>query len=208
MPKENSRVRINVQTGEFEIEGTEAFINEQERRLRTLVRSLREASMAVAATTPASRRRTRAAKQTAAAPKQAAAPKRAAKKAAAKPAGRAAKKAAAKPAARATKPAKKAAAPAGEGVKEFATLLKKLPEKVSDVDRLLVAGYYVQSASGDHHFTTRDANKLLEAAGAKIRNAAQAAKANIGAKRLVKVDRGRFRFTDEGLAYVKSLVAA
>jgi hypothetical protein len=204
MAKENSRVRINLQTGEFEIEGSEEFINEQARRLKTLVKNLKEA--AEATTAPATKAAPAARGRRAAAPAaKAAAP---AKKAA-KPAAKAAKKAAPKPAAKARKAApKKAAAPAVEGVKEFSSLLKKLPEKVSDVDRLLLAGYFLQSGSGDHTFSTRDANRLLDAAGAKIRNAAQAAKANINAKRLVKVDRGQFRFTDEGLAYVKNLVGA
>lgn len=217
MAKENSRVRINLQSGEVEIEGTEEFINEQARRLKTLVRNLREAAEATAAQatpTPARRaaarpapaRRVAGARKPAAAAKTAAKPAARAAKAAAKPAARARRKAAPKAAAKA--PATKAAAPAAADVRKFATLLKKLPEKASDVDRLLVAGYYVATTSGDRTFATRDANSLLAAAGAKILNAAQAAKANVTAKRLLKVDRGRFQLTDDGLEYAKKLVGA
>jgi hypothetical protein len=98
-----------------------------------------------------------------------------------------------------------AAAPAAEQ-REFGEVLHSLPSNASGSDRILVAGWYAQLASGDNTFSTGEANQLLLGQGVKLSNPSQALKNAIAAKRVFKVGK-RYRVSKTGEEHLKSLIS-
>ncbi len=84
-------------------------------------------------------------------------------------------------------------------------LLHALPRNATDVDRMLLAGWYVQASNAERTFTTADANRHLVDQGIKVGNASQSVKQNLLAKRAFQVQRGRYRVAQTGLAHLAQL---
>ena len=89
----------------------------------------------------------------------------------------------------------------------FGELLKRLPRTATDVDRMLVAGYFAQQRAGDNGFATGEANTLLTEQGVKVGNPSQCVKQNLLAKRVFK-HQGRYRVSQIGLDHLRQLVGA
>ena len=87
----------------------------------------------------------------------------------------------------------------------FGELLQRLPRTVTDVDRMLVAGYFAQQSGADNGFATGEANRLLTEQGVKVGNPSQCVKQNLLAKRVFK-HQGRYRVSQIGLDYLRQLV--
>ncbi|MXY88579.1 MAG: hypothetical protein F4Y92_06960 [Dehalococcoidia bacterium] len=77
--------------------------------------------------------------------------------------------------------------------------------KLTDVDKALVAGHFVQEKSDDDLFSTRELNKLLRGQGVKVSNPSQAVSANLSAKKVFKEGKG-FRVSEEGEERVRELI--
>jgi hypothetical protein len=102
------------------------------------------------------------------------------------------------------------ARPDGEalaGTGTFGELLQRLPRAATDVDRMLVAGYFAQQRSADTGFATGEANTLLTEQGVKVGNPSQCVKQNLLAKRVFK-HQGRYRVSQIGLDHLRQLVGA
>ncbi len=84
-------------------------------------------------------------------------------------------------------------------------LLHALPRNATDVDRMLLAGWYVQAGNAERSFTTADANRHLVDHGIKVGNASQSVKQNLLAKRAFQVQRGRYRVAQAGLQHLAQL---
>ena len=100
------------------------------------------------------------------------------------------------------------APPEGDGLAEtgtFGELIQRLPRAATDVDRMLVAGYFAQRNGADHGFVTGEANTLLTEQGVKVGNPSQCVKQNLLAKRVFK-HQGRYRVSQIGLDYLRQLI--
>lgn len=98
--------------------------------------------------------------------------------------------------------------PDGDGLAAadtFGELLQRLPRTATDVDRMLVAGYFAQQGGADNGFGTGEANHLLTEQGVKVGNPSQCVKQNLVAKRVFK-HQGRYRVSQIGLDYLRQLV--
>lgn len=83
--------------------------------------------------------------------------------------------------------------------------LEHLPRSATDVDRMLVAGYFAQLRSGDQSFGTGETNTLLTDQGIKVGNPSQCVKQNLVAKRVFRHQR-RYRVSQTGLDYLRQLL--
>ena len=86
-------------------------------------------------------------------------------------------------------------------------LSDNLPDLASDVDRMLVAGYIVQSRSNDKSFSTGEANALLTEQGVSVGNPSQLVRQNLVAKRVFK-HLGRYRISQTGVAHLNQLIGS
>jgi hypothetical protein len=91
------------------------------------------------------------------------------------------------------------------GASSFGELLHRLPRAATDVDRMLIAGYFAQRDGADNGFGTGDANRLLTEQGVKLGNPSQCVKQNLLAKRVFK-HQGRYRVSQIGLDYLRQLL--
>jgi hypothetical protein len=101
-----------------------------------------------------------------------------------------------------------AAGSAGDGLSmtgTFGELLQRLPRSATDVDRILVAGFFAQQKGADNGFGTGEANALLTEQGVKVGNPSQCVKQNLLAKRVFK-HQGRYRVSQIGLDYLRQLI--
>jgi hypothetical protein len=89
----------------------------------------------------------------------------------------------------------------------FGELLHRLPRAASDVDRVLLAGYFSYLRSPDKSFSTGDANTLLTEQGIKVGNPSQSVRQNLLAKRVFK-HQGRYRVSQTGIDYLRQLLGA
>jgi hypothetical protein len=86
-------------------------------------------------------------------------------------------------------------------------LLHHLPRSATDVDRMLLAGYFAQSRSSDKAFGTGEANTLLTEQGIKIGNPSQSVKQNVVARRVFRHQR-RYRVSQIGTDHLRQLLGA
>jgi hypothetical protein len=89
----------------------------------------------------------------------------------------------------------------------FGEYLTLFPKDVSDIDKVLIAAYHVQTQAPESLFATAQANQLLKSQGIKVANASRAVKLQIAAKRAFPVSRGKYRVSQEGIDYIKSLMS-
>lgn len=95
--------------------------------------------------------------------------------------------------------------PARNELPPFGEYLHFLPQSATEVDRMLAAGFYLQQLATDDSFATGDANKRLAEHGIKIGNASQCVRQSLTARRVFSVQRGRFRVSQQGRAYLRQL---
>jgi hypothetical protein len=103
-----------------------------------------------------------------------------------------------------------AARPDGEALPStdsFGELHQRLPRAATDVDRMLLAGYFAQQRAADNGFATGEANTLLTEQGVKVGNPSQCVKQNLLAKRVFK-HQGRYRVSQIGLDHLRQLIGA
>jgi hypothetical protein len=86
-------------------------------------------------------------------------------------------------------------------------LLHHLPRAASDVDRVLLAGYFSYMRSADKSFSTGEANTLLTEQGIKVGNPSQCVRQSLLAKRVFK-HQGRYRVSQTGIDYLRQLLSA
>ncbi len=165
MSENRTRLKINLSAGEFEVEGSEAFVERYVERIDALFAKLadgKSTAPALADPSPTSAGAT-------------VSPNQAVNGAA-------------------------AAAPAHIG-----EWLEHMPRSATDVDRMLLAGYFAQLRSGDQSFGTGEAATLLTDQGIKVGNPSQCVKQNLVAKRVFKHQR-RYRVSQTGHDQLRQLL--
>lgn len=88
----------------------------------------------------------------------------------------------------------------------FGAFMQHMPKDATDVDKMLAAGYWLQSNSADQSFATADAGKKLTDFGYKIGNPSQSVKQSITAKNSFMLRRGRYRVSQQGADRLRTLM--
>lgn len=79
---------------------------------------------------------------------------------------------------------------------------------ITDVDKILIAGSFVQARDAERVFTTKTANQLLLDQNIKVGNASESVRRLTQTKRAFVVSDGRFRVSANGLEHLKTLTVA
>lgn len=87
----------------------------------------------------------------------------------------------------------------------FGEFYSKFPKSLSNVDKMLLASYFVQNSSEGKCFTVKEASDLLIEQGVSLSNPGVFNKHNISSKRIFKLSGKNFRVSDTGVEYIKSL---
>lgn len=85
----------------------------------------------------------------------------------------------------------------------FGEYYSRFPKSMKDVDKILVAGYFIQQKTGNT-FSSSEASSLLIEQGVKLSNAAAFLKANLESRKIFKHD-GKFRLSELGVEYLRKL---
>ena len=89
----------------------------------------------------------------------------------------------------------------------FGEFYTEFRSDITDTDRVLVAGAFVQDKEPEKTFTTKSANQLLLDQNIKVGNPSEAVRRLISSKRAFVVSDGRFRVSATGLEYLQTLKA-
>lgn len=89
----------------------------------------------------------------------------------------------------------------------FGEFYHRFPKNLSNVDKLLVACYFIQESSEGKVFTLKEANEILIQQGVKLSNTNAFNTANISTKRVFKIGAGKnYRVSDSGVEAIKSFM--
>jgi hypothetical protein len=89
----------------------------------------------------------------------------------------------------------------------FGEFYSEFRPEITDMDKVLVAGAFVQSKDPDRTFSTKTANQQLLDQNIKVANASVNVRRLIQAKRVFVVSDGKFRVSANGFDYLDSLKA-
>jgi hypothetical protein len=87
----------------------------------------------------------------------------------------------------------------------FGEYYSEFRSDVTDVDRVLIAGSFVQARDSERVFTTKGANQLLLDQNIKVTNASENVRRLTQTKRVFVVSDGRFRVSTIGIEHLKTL---
>jgi hypothetical protein len=92
--------------------------------------------------------------------------------------------------------------------RSFGEYLLSFPRDVSDVDRALIAGFFIQESDPDRVFATSAVSDILREQGFKLSNPSASVKRNQLASRVFLHGKGRFRVSKDGVDYLAQLRGA
>lgn len=213
-----ARIRINRETGEIEISGSEQFVKDHMNLVQDVLGAAPKKASA-----PVSTPKTAApAPAPAAAPKaEVAAPAAPAKEPAAEaPAPAAPKRGRGRPrknpvAATAAASTASAEAPkastrtttAAKTPNTFSGYMKTFKRKMKKGDWVLAAGHYFITSTNSDSFSTFNTSKLLKSQGVELANPSQYMKNNISSGRIEAVGKRNYRVTEEGRKHLNFLAS-
>jgi hypothetical protein len=87
----------------------------------------------------------------------------------------------------------------------FGEFYTQFRSDITDVNRMLIAGAFVQGRDPDRIFTTKNANQLLMDQNVKLANPSECVRRLIQTKRAFVVSEGRFRVSASGFEHLNSL---
>jgi hypothetical protein len=87
----------------------------------------------------------------------------------------------------------------------FGEFFNDFRSDITDVDKMLVAGAFVQAKDPDRGFATKTANQLLMDQNIKLTNASECVRRLVLTKRAFVVTDGKFRISAQGIERLKSL---
>lgn len=82
----------------------------------------------------------------------------------------------------------------------------QFPKSIKNGDIVLIAGYYIQKNSSENYFTTFLTSKLLKEINSDLTNPSQYVKNNNKNKKTRMIDKSKYRLTKFGLEYLRSLI--
>ncbi|MFO0972126.1 MAG: hypothetical protein U1A27_01630 [Phycisphaerae bacterium] len=89
----------------------------------------------------------------------------------------------------------------------FGEFYTEFRSDVTDVDKVLIAGAFIQGKETDRTFNTKAANQLLLDQNIKVANASENVRRLTQTKRVFVVSDGKFRVSAAGLDHLKTLKA-
>ncbi len=89
----------------------------------------------------------------------------------------------------------------------FGEFYSEFRSDVTDVDKVLIAGAFVQGKEPDRTFSTKAANQLLLDQNIKVANASENVRRLTQTKRVFVVSDGKFRVSAAGFEHLKTLRA-
>ena len=95
--------------------------------------------------------------------------------------------------------------PSGHLPDVFGEFFHEFRSDLSDVDKMLAAGAFVQAKDPDRTFTTKAANQLLMDQNTKLTNASECVRRLMVTKRAFVVSDRNFRVSASGFEYLESL---
>lgn len=156
---ENTRIRINLTTKEFEVEGSEQFVKEYAEKIENLL-------SAIGSSKPLP-----------------------------------------SPVIKNLEETKPTPVSGNQLPDNFGEYLHTFSNTLTDVDRMLIAGFYIQNQAEDNAFATAAANDLLKEQGVKLTNAAECVVKNKKAKKVFALAKGKYRVSHTGITYINSLIS-
>lgn len=90
----------------------------------------------------------------------------------------------------------------------FGEFYTEFRSDVTDVDKVLIAGAFIQGKEADRTFNTKAANQLLLDQNIKVANASENVRRLTQTKRVFVVSDGKFRVSAAGLDHLKTLKAS
>lgn len=97
---------------------------------------------------------------------------------------------------------------AGQVPEVFGEFYAEFKSDVTDVDKVLIAGAFIQTKEADRTFNTKAANQLLLDQNIKVANASENVRRLSQTKRVFVVSDGKFRVSAAGLEHLKTLKAS
>jgi hypothetical protein len=88
----------------------------------------------------------------------------------------------------------------------FGEYFHLFPKDITDVERILIAGYFIQLKSEDKSFKTKEANELLLEQGIKVSNPADCVAKNKKVKRVYNLKTGIFKVSQTGIEHINNLL--
>lgn len=88
----------------------------------------------------------------------------------------------------------------------FGEFLHQFPSEMTDIEKALVAGYFVQSRDASNSFATGPVNELLLQQAVRLTNPSASIKRNIDARRAILLGGGQFRVSQIGIDYLRRLL--
>jgi hypothetical protein len=86
----------------------------------------------------------------------------------------------------------------------FENLLNRFTKSVSNTDKVLVTGYYIQLKHDN--FSTKEVKNILLDHGIKIENPSQLIKNGINTDKIILVGKGKYKVSQNGLKYINELM--
>ena len=87
----------------------------------------------------------------------------------------------------------------------FGEFYSEFRSDITDVDKVLIAGAFVQAKEADRSFTTKAANQLLIDQNIKVTNASENVRRLTQMKKVFVVSAGRFRVSTAGFEHLNLL---
>lgn len=175
--EQKARVKITLSSGEFEVEGSEEFVNSYSEEIRSFLSLLEKGSANPVQEAPV--QRPIAATQ-----------------------GDLFDTTPTQPVARQDSNSNSAF----NGMESFGEFYHRRPKNVSKTDIVLMASYYIQSKNEEGIFTTREVTKLLKDHGLDLSNPAHFIKLNQEYKKVFKMRQGQYKVSEEGTEHLKSIL--
>ncbi len=98
-----------------------------------------------------------------------------------------------------------ATTPIENGLPEaFGEYLLTFKNSISDVDRILISGFFIQKRNTNNSFTTNEASQLLIEQGIKVKNPSASVTKNKDKQFVIKVGKA-FRVSQKGISHIESL---
>lgn len=96
----------------------------------------------------------------------------------------------------------------GSTPETFGEFYSEFRSDITDIDKMLIAGAFLQKRDPERIFSTKTANQLLLDQNVKLANASQSARRLVGSKKAFVVSDGKFRISTVGLEHLDSLKSA
>ncbi len=87
----------------------------------------------------------------------------------------------------------------------FGEFIHQFPPTLTDIERVLIAGYFAQASDQDNTFNTGTVNELLLQQGVRLTNPSSSIRRNVDSRRVILLGAGHFRVSQAGVEHLEHL---